>query len=175
MRNPGSIVSKAVSWKPPYGNFEHWHGPRRRDHHRKFSGVNNQCVAKHSLILQRVALNLYNQFDDGEYFRFNVDQGLKDITLSDWENTSTISAHTRNYLAKNERSMTKFVISLSEHISVSGNEGRPPTKRVHFVVPSTISRSVGEALCFHITKWRAYCTAWCFRPPCLQCRGHEQG
>jgi len=28
------------------------------------------------------------------YFRFNVDRGLKDITISDWKEASTISAHT---------------------------------------------------------------------------------
>ena len=32
------------------------------------------------------------------YFRFNVTRGLDDIDLSDWENSSTISAHTRNYV-----------------------------------------------------------------------------
>jgi hypothetical protein len=32
------------------------------------------------------------------YFRFNVIRGLDDIILSDWENSSRISAHTRNYL-----------------------------------------------------------------------------
>jgi hypothetical protein len=34
------------------------------------------------------------------YFRFDVPRGLEDITLSDWEKSSTISAHTTNYLAE---------------------------------------------------------------------------
>lgn len=34
------------------------------------------------------------------YFRFDVNKGLDDITLSDWEKSSKISAHTANYLAE---------------------------------------------------------------------------
>jgi patatin-like phospholipase/acyl hydrolase len=33
------------------------------------------------------------------YFRFNVTHGLDDISLSDWEKSSKISAHTANYLS----------------------------------------------------------------------------
>ncbi|KAI0550528.1 acyl transferase/acyl hydrolase/lysophospholipase [Xylaria curta] len=50
--------------------------------------------------------------DGGQYFRFNVEQGLNDITLSDWQKTSTISAHTRNYLQGNKRAIQKFVDGL---------------------------------------------------------------
>ncbi|KAI0384321.1 acyl transferase/acyl hydrolase/lysophospholipase [Hypomontagnella monticulosa] len=58
----------------------------------------------------KVAERLDNQYgNSGQYFRFNVDRGLEDITLSDWEKTSTISAHTTNYLAKNRRLITEFV------------------------------------------------------------------
>jgi patatin-like phospholipase/acyl hydrolase len=37
-----------------------------------------------------------------DYFRFNVTKGLEDITLSDWKQSSIISAHTSNYLAELE-------------------------------------------------------------------------
>ncbi|RYO58845.1 hypothetical protein AA0116_g7222 [Alternaria tenuissima] len=37
-----------------------------------------------------------------DYFRFNVTKGLEDITLSDWKQSSTISAHTSNYLGELE-------------------------------------------------------------------------
>jgi hypothetical protein len=47
--------------------------------------------------------------DDGQYYRFNVDQGLQDITLSDWDKASKISAHTSNYITENERAIKKFV------------------------------------------------------------------
>lgn len=59
-------------------------------------------------------MNLDNRFgDDGQYFRFNVDQGLQDITLSDWEKASNISAQTHNYLAENKRAIKRFVDSLT--------------------------------------------------------------
>lgn len=59
---------------------------------------------------KRVATSLDEEFgDSGQYFRFNVDRGLEDITLSDWEKTSTISAHTRNYLSEKAREIEKFV------------------------------------------------------------------
>ncbi|KAI1460122.1 acyl transferase/acyl hydrolase/lysophospholipase [Annulohypoxylon moriforme] len=50
--------------------------------------------------------------DDGQYFRFNVDRGLDDITISDWKNTSRVSAHTSNYLNQNQRMIERFVDSL---------------------------------------------------------------
>ncbi|RYN91435.1 hypothetical protein AA0119_g10441 [Alternaria tenuissima] len=37
-----------------------------------------------------------------DYFRFNVTKGLEDMTLSDWKQSSTISAHTSNYLRELE-------------------------------------------------------------------------
>ena len=60
-----------------------------------------------------VASRLDQKFgDDGTYCRFNVDQGLRDITLSDWEASSRISAHTQNYLNSNQRAIRKFVDAL---------------------------------------------------------------
>ncbi|KAI0403728.1 acyl transferase/acyl hydrolase/lysophospholipase [Xylaria palmicola] len=58
-----------------------------------------------------------NRLDDrygngGSYFRFNVDRGLEDITLSDWQKTSKISAHTMNYIQGNKRTIQKFVDDL---------------------------------------------------------------
>ncbi|KAI0119738.1 acyl transferase/acyl hydrolase/lysophospholipase [Daldinia grandis] len=47
--------------------------------------------------------------NSGEYYRFNVDRGLEVITLSDWEKTCTISAHTNNYLSENQRHINQFV------------------------------------------------------------------
>ena len=59
---------------------------------------------------RKVAAILKNRFkDDGQYYRFNVDRGLQDITLSDWEKHSEISTHTRNYLAENETLIDSFV------------------------------------------------------------------
>lgn len=59
---------------------------------------------------KKVAANMDHRYgDSGEYYRFNVDYGLQDITLSDWEKASEISAHTRNYLAENDRKINKFI------------------------------------------------------------------
>jgi hypothetical protein len=59
---------------------------------------------------KKVAARLDGRYgDDGQYHRLNVDQGLQDITLSDWDKASRISAHTRNYITENERAISKFV------------------------------------------------------------------
>lgn len=58
----------------------------------------------------RVARRLENTYTDGgQYYRFNVERGLEDITLSDYQETSTIAAHTRNYLDDNQRTLQKFL------------------------------------------------------------------
>ncbi|KAL1972370.1 hypothetical protein VTN31DRAFT_6784 [Thermomyces dupontii] len=55
---------------------------------------------------KRVARRLATQFSGGDqYFRFIVDQGLRDITLADWEKVSRISAYTLNCLSENERAI----------------------------------------------------------------------
>ena len=54
--------------------------------------------------------------DGGQYYRFNVDQGLNDITLSNWDKSSTIPAHTPNYLNDCNRKgeINKFVDGLAD-------------------------------------------------------------
>jgi hypothetical protein len=47
-----------------------------------------------------------------DYFRFNVEQGLQDVTLSDWEQTSRISAHTHNYILENEARLEQCALRL---------------------------------------------------------------
>ncbi|KAL1989597.1 hypothetical protein VTN49DRAFT_6794 [Thermomyces lanuginosus] len=84
----------------------------------------------------RVARSLNDRFEgDSQYFRFNVDQGLKDITISDWEEPSRISAHTRNYLTENERTIGKFVDSLFSNASAGKDGSRPAAGCIHFAVP----------------------------------------
>ena len=50
------------------------------------------------------------------YFRFNVIHGLDDITLSDWDKSSKISAHTNNYLRETfvERAIIRCAKILAE-------------------------------------------------------------
>ncbi|KAK4038535.1 acyl transferase/acyl hydrolase/lysophospholipase [Parachaetomium inaequale] len=53
---------------------------------------------------KQVAARMDSGFGEEKgYFRFNVDHGLEDTTLSDWKESSNILAHTRNYLRENER------------------------------------------------------------------------
>ncbi|RYN72861.1 hypothetical protein AA0120_g12698 [Alternaria tenuissima] len=56
-----------------------------------------KSMASHS---QAVHRRLSQRLSEAVYFRFDVTRGLDDVTLSDWKESSTISAHTRNYLAE---------------------------------------------------------------------------
>ncbi|KAI1658195.1 FabD/lysophospholipase-like protein [Daldinia decipiens] len=52
----------------------------------------------------------------GRYYRFNVDRGLEDVTLADWDKASKISAHTHNYLLEKQRDIiqcAKVIFSAS--------------------------------------------------------------
>ncbi|KIL86212.1 hypothetical protein FAVG1_10609 [Fusarium avenaceum] len=63
---------------------------------------------------RKVDSRLAEQYgDEGPYYRFNVDRGLDDVTLSDWEKSSKISAHTRNYLEENKKVSKRFIQTLS--------------------------------------------------------------
>ena len=58
----------------------------------------------------KVATRLDGKYEDrGQYCRFNVDRGLDDVTLSDYQKASMIAAHTRNYLVDNQRAIQKFI------------------------------------------------------------------
>lgn len=71
----------------------------------------------------KVATRLNGKYEDGgQYHRFNVDRGLDDITLSDYQKASTIAAHTRNYLASNERAIQKFLNDFFNPRSVSQSQ-----------------------------------------------------
>jgi patatin-like phospholipase/acyl hydrolase len=59
---------------------------------------------------KKVATSLEDRYGgSGSYHRFNVERGLEDVTLSDWQKTSHISAHTSNYLRENRRAIDDFV------------------------------------------------------------------
>lgn len=77
---------------------------------------------------QKVAANLDHRYGDrDQYFRFNVDRGLEDITLSDWEQASTIAAHTRNYLAAQSRAIEKVVHVFTRRALSAERSGVEPT------------------------------------------------
>ncbi|KAH8900639.1 FabD/lysophospholipase-like protein, partial [Thozetella sp. PMI_491] len=49
----------------------------------------------------QVAARLGNKYrNDNRYCRLNVDQGLHDVTLSDWDKASSIISHTAAYISK---------------------------------------------------------------------------
>ncbi|KAG5655125.1 hypothetical protein KAF25_001898, partial [Fusarium avenaceum] len=69
---------------------------------------------------RKVDSRLAEQYgDEGVYYRFNVDRGLDDVTLSDWEKSSNISAHTRNYLEENRRAIVRCINCLTQHVEVN--------------------------------------------------------
>ncbi|KAK1973898.1 acyl transferase/acyl hydrolase/lysophospholipase, partial [Colletotrichum cereale] len=103
---------------------------------------------------KKVAARMDHQYGDShQYFRFNVDKGLEDVTLSDWEKSSTISAHTRNYIDENWRAIAHFVGHFTSRFVAQPGPvlaevgGRPVTQtsneplnrvahqKTHFIVP----------------------------------------
>jgi patatin-like phospholipase/acyl hydrolase len=69
---------------------------------------------------QKVADRLEGRFGDSTiYYRFDVRRGLEDISLSDWKETSTISAHTRNYLQEERRRIDLCAKTLQAVTSVA--------------------------------------------------------
>ncbi|KAJ1329894.1 cGAMP-activated phospholipase [Microdochium nivale] len=86
-----------------------------------------KALKKMATSSKRVATTLQSRHGESDlYCRFNVEQGLQDVTLSDWEKSSTISAHTHNYLAENTRKITAFVnsfISINQGGSTMNSSG----------------------------------------------------
>lgn len=70
----------------------------------------------------KIATTLNDRYGNSDqYFRFNVDRGLEDVTLSDWEVSGMISEHTSNYLSEKSREIDKFVITFTGLSSVKRN------------------------------------------------------
>lgn len=103
-----------------------------------------QALKKMATTSKKVERRVDGKFaDTGVYHRFNVDQGLKDVTLSDWKKRSKISAHTKNYLEDNQsqRAIKKFVDALTKKLARNPMH-RPRmnlgVKRVSMTKPSLI-------------------------------------
>ena len=58
------------------------------------------ALKKMATSFEAVHRQLARRLPEDVYFRFDVVRGLDDITPSDWEKSSRISAHTTNYLAE---------------------------------------------------------------------------
>ncbi|KAJ9322858.1 hypothetical protein DTO027B5_2900 [Paecilomyces variotii] len=99
-----------------------------------------KALTKMATTSKKVASRLDRKYSDrGIYYRFDVDRGLEDVTLSDWDKTSNISAHTRNYLEENERIIKKFVeaftgaVPVESGLRVTQESGRTGRRVVHHI------------------------------------------
>ena len=69
-----------------------------------------KALHKSAISSNKVAVSLDKKYgDSGQYFRFNVERGLKDIRSTDLNQDSVIAAHTNNYLSQKSRAIDKFV------------------------------------------------------------------
>ncbi|KAF7539794.1 hypothetical protein G7054_g1901 [Neopestalotiopsis clavispora] len=89
---------------------------------------------------KKVATRLEDQYGgSGNYYRFNVERGLEDVTLSDWQKTSNISAHTSNYLREHRRAIDDFVSSFFarpvQEEPGTAKPDEPSSSRVHYFLP----------------------------------------
>ncbi|KAL8369253.1 hypothetical protein RB599_010536 [Gaeumannomyces hyphopodioides] len=95
-----------------------------------------KALKKMATTSKQVADRLDKRFEvDGQYFRFNVERGLEDTTLSDWKKASSISAHTSNYIGDSERLIGKFVDEFLGRgkASMAGPEG--VSLDTHYYIP----------------------------------------
>ncbi|KAL2885064.1 FabD/lysophospholipase-like protein [Ceratocystis lukuohia] len=73
-----------------------------------------KALASMATTSKAAALRLQSKYSGiGGYYRFNVDNGLKDITLSEWKKASKISSHTRNYLTENWQLMERYINAIA--------------------------------------------------------------
>lgn len=111
-----------------------------------------KALKKMATSSKRVATTLQSRHGESDlYCRFNVEQGLQDVTLSDWEKSSTISAHTHNYLAENTRKITAFVnsfISINQGGNTKNSAGLPSNATEdESPVPQTPTDRDGSGIC----------------------------
>ncbi|KAH7162472.1 acyl transferase/acyl hydrolase/lysophospholipase [Dactylonectria estremocensis] len=93
-----------------------------------------KALKKMATTSKKVAPRLDEELGDGgTYFRFNVDRGLEDVTLSDWEKSSNISSHTRNYLNENRRAIKKCVDSISNTTGAAEDVGGTQCRATHHI------------------------------------------
>ncbi|KAI1802169.1 FabD/lysophospholipase-like protein [Daldinia bambusicola] len=77
-----------------------------------------------SVTSKKVADRLDEKYGStGQYYRFNVDRGLEDVTLADWEKASKISAHTHNYLLEKQKDIDRCAEAFSSTGRIVGGVG----------------------------------------------------
>jgi hypothetical protein len=67
--------------------------------------IATDCEEKHEQVMRLFENN------PNVYFRFNVEQGMQTVSLSDWEKLANVEAHTTNYLGLEEvkRNLSRVV------------------------------------------------------------------
>ncbi|KAL1887721.1 hypothetical protein Cpir12675_006435 [Ceratocystis pirilliformis] len=77
------------------------------------------ALAKIATTSKQSELRLQNDYrNKGVYYRFNVENGLRDSKYQGLQKPGTISAHTRNYVCENEASILEFVEAFTNAISL---------------------------------------------------------
>ncbi|KAG9093064.1 hypothetical protein FRC06_011684, partial [Ceratobasidium sp. 370] len=101
---------------------------------------------------ERVAHRMAKRFQGTKdlYFRFNVDQGMQGVGISEWERLPEVNAHTRGYmqhvecdrsldLAANVMKEGKGVVSAAEiNEQVSVNAAKQPTMTRFYPMPTPV-------------------------------------
>jgi len=79
------------------------------------------------------------------YFRFNVDRGLQDVTLADWEKSSKILGHTLNYINDQKSELARCAKAFSAAISPELPVGSGGRKEVPGFVAGDLEKSELDA------------------------------
>ncbi|KAJ7452585.1 FabD/lysophospholipase-like protein [Mycena latifolia] len=111
----GQVKAAAI---PPPSRF---HRALPVDVFRAMAAIATDCEATNQEMLKRFA------GAPGVYFRFNVEQGMQNIKLGEWERLAEVSAHTKQYM--NEQSVNE---KLGEAVNVlKARIGVIPTAELH--------------------------------------------
>jgi patatin-like phospholipase/acyl hydrolase len=82
-----------------------------------------EALKKMASSSKKVADRLDTRFrGNPAYYRLNVQRGLEDITLSDWEKRSTISAHTHNYIQEAHSRIERCAATLRGTMSLAPDD-----------------------------------------------------
>jgi hypothetical protein len=79
------------------------------------SGVMEELLRKLTLNCEMIEKDVSYQLNDvGAYMRLNVDQGLEDVRMHDWNQLGKVMSHTKQYLQST--SVTKLLGTITEFV-----------------------------------------------------------
>lgn len=88
----------------------------------------------------------YGGTEDCDYFRLNADQGLQDITLSDWQKVKEISGHTHNYLERCQILIERLANTLARVSVVKKRDLSQLGLPIHHLSTKLQGTSIGDSL-----------------------------